>query len=207
MKEMILVVEDNADMTAALKLALEMSERLPEDAIRASLEEPLSLVDQLLTQVRDLSLRLRPAMLDDLGLLPALLWQFERYTAQTRVQVRFQHSGLAKRRLGSKVETAAYRIVQEALTNVARHARVEEVAVRIWITGDTLHIGIEDRGAGFDPEKTRRRVTGGLIGMRERAALLRGQLTVEAAPGAGTRLMVQLPLGDARDRGMMGVHE
>ena len=75
-----------------------------------------------MARVRKLSLDLRPAMLDDLGLLPALLWHFEHYTAQTQVRVNFKHSGLEKRRFGQEVETAAYRLVQEALTNVARHA-------------------------------------------------------------------------------------
>jgi len=144
--------------------------------------------------VRDLSLALRPAMLDDLGLVPALLWHFERYTAQTNVRVTFKHSGLA-RRYQAVIETAAYRIVQEALTNVARHAGVREVTVRLWADTDALNVQIEDQGNGFDPEAALARGnTGGLAGMRERAILLGRHLIVESSPGTGTRVTAELPL-------------
>ena len=95
------------------------------------------LVDELMTRVSNLSLDLRPAMLDDLGLLPALVWLFERYTSQTSIKVEFAHDGLDGR-LSPIVETAAFRIVQEALTNVARHAAVPSVSVRVWRDGSAL---------------------------------------------------------------------
>ena len=186
--------DEVGQLLTGLKLALEMSERLPDDAIRASLGEPLSLVSQLLTQVRDLSLDLRPAMLDDLGLLPALLWHFERYTARTHIHVQFEHSGLEKRRFPGRLETAVYRIVQEALTNVARHAKVDEVTVRVWTTQDALNVDIQDEGTGFDPKAMLQGAASGLIGMRERIVLLGGQLTVESSPGVGTHLTAVLPL-------------
>jgi signal transduction histidine kinase len=146
-------------------------------------------------RVDNLSLDLRPAILDDLGLLPALLWHFERYTAQTNVCVTFRHSGLEGRRFASEVETAAYRIVQEALTNVARHADVSEVMVRAWADQDVLAVQIEDQGAGFDLEATLAAgETTGLAGMRDRAVLLGGKLTVESAPGTGTRVTAEFPL-------------
>jgi len=155
------------------------------------------MVNELMALVRDLSLDLRPAMLDDLGLLPTLLWHFDRYTAQTDVGVTFKHIGLEGRRFAPEVETAAYRIVQEALTNVARHAGVSEVAVRLWADQETLGVQIEDRGTGFDPEAALAAGdTTGLAGMRERAVLLGGQLTVESASGAGTCVRAELPLGD-----------
>ena len=179
-----------------LKLLLDMSTHLPADEVTASLGEAQALVNELVARVRDLSLDLRPAMLDDLGLLPALLWHFDRYTAQTNVRVTFKHSGLQRRRFGPEVETAAYRIVQEALTNVARHASVSEVTVRLWADQDTLGAQIEDQGTGFDPEAALAAgATTGLAGMRERAVLLGGQLTVESAPGAGTQVTAELPLG------------
>jgi PAS domain S-box-containing protein len=178
-----------------LKLLLDMSTRLPPDEATASLGEAQAMVNELMTLVRDLSLDLRPAMLDDLGLLPTLLWHFERYTAQTHVGVTFTHTGLEGRRFTPEVETAAYRIVQEALTNVARHASVDQVAVRFWADQDTLGVQIEDRGTGFDPEAAlAARATTGLAGMHERAVLLGGQLTVESAPGAGACVTAELPL-------------
>ncbi len=181
-----------------------MSTRLPADEVTASLGEAQALVNELMALVRDLSLDLRPAMLDDLGLLPTLLWHFERYTAQTSVCVTFKHSGL-EGRFAPEVETAAYRIVQEALTNVARHAGVSEVTVRLWADQDTLGVQIEDQGTGFDPEAAlAASATTGLAGMRERAVLLGGQLTVESAPGAGTHVTAELPLGHPVEEGEKG---
>jgi signal transduction histidine kinase len=140
-----------------------------------------------------------------LGLLPALLWHFDRYTAQTNMRVTFKHSGLQRRRFAPEVETAAYRIVQEALTNVVRHAGVSEVTVRLWADQDRLGVQIEDRGTGFDPEAAlATSATTGLAGMRERAVLLGGQLMVESAPGAGTHLTAELPLGHPVEEGEKG---
>jgi len=182
-----------------LKLLLEMSGRLPADAARSNLDGALALVHDLMGRVRELSLDLRPAMLDDLGLLPALLWHFERYQAQTQVQIAFRHNGLEGRRFAPEVETAAYRIIQEALTNVARHAQVREASVRVWADSKTLSLQVVDQGIGFDPEVAlAAETTGGLLGMRERAVLLGGELTLESAPGAGTRVRAEWPLGDPR---------
>jgi signal transduction histidine kinase len=183
-----------------LKLSLEMSKHVPPGAIRPRLDEALALVNELMAHARDLSLDLRPAMLDDLGLLPTLLWYVNRYTAQTGIQVTFKHTGLEKR-FASEVETAAYRIVQEALTNVARHAGVNEVMVRLWADQDKLEARIEDHGAGFDPRAAlASSATSGLAGMRERAVSLGGQLTVESSPGIGARLRAEFPLGASVER-------
>ncbi|MBC8446936.1 MAG: PAS domain S-box protein [Chloroflexi bacterium] len=192
--------DEIGQLLTGLKLGLEVGTRLPADAVRARLGEAQALVSELMARVRDLSLDLRPAMLDDLGLLPALLWHFERYAAQTNVRVTFEHHGL-EGRFAPEVETAAYRIVQEALTNVARHAGVSEVMVRLWANQDTLGVQIEDQGTGFDPEAALASgATNGLAGMRERPVLLGGQLTVESAPGAGTRVTAELPLRDWLER-------
>jgi PAS domain S-box-containing protein len=177
-----------------LTLLLEMIKRLPPEAIRSQLDEAQSLAAALMDRVHNLSLDLRPTMLDDLGLLPALLSHVARYTEQTGVQVIFEHEGV-DRRFGADIETAAYRIVQEALTNVARHAGVAEAAVRLWADQHNLRVQVEDRGAGFDPEAAAAaRTTLGLDGMRERATLVGGQFTVEAAPGSGALLTAELPV-------------
>jgi PAS domain S-box-containing protein len=107
-------------------------------------------VEGLVKQIQDMSLDLRPAMLDDLGLLPALLWHFERYMRQTPIKVNFRHAGLQNQRFSPEIETAAYRIVQEALTNVARHAHANEVDVYVHSGLKALVIQIEDNGNGFD---------------------------------------------------------
>ncbi|MCC6849118.1 MAG: PAS domain S-box protein [Deltaproteobacteria bacterium] len=157
----------------------------PQD-VRARLGDLGRLVTDLIDRVRDLSLDLRPAMLDDFGLVPALRWLFERYRRQTNVRVEFDQVGM-ERRFPPDVETAVYRIVQEALTNVARYANVEEVAVHASAIDCRLRVAIEDHGAGFDVEaELASATTSGLSGMRERAALLGGRLSIESRPGAGT---------------------
>jgi signal transduction histidine kinase len=178
-----------------LLLSLDLIRRLPVEEIRTSLDEAQGIVNDLMSRVRELSLDLRPAMLDDLGVVPALLWHFERYTAQTNIAVNFKHTGV-EGRFPPQVETAIYRIVQEALTNVARHARVSEVTVRLWIDPARLSVQIEDQGTGFEPEPALTGgVSSGLSGMQERVALLGGELTVESATGVGTRLTAEFPLG------------
>ena len=133
-------------------------------------------------------------MLDDLGLLPALLWHFERYATQTGVRVNLKHSGM-ERRFATELETALYRVVQEALTNVARHAGVNEVTVRVWADQVALSVQVEDQGVGFDPRGDLvARGNGGLSGMYERATSLGGQLLVETALGTGTCLTAEWPL-------------
>lgn len=157
------------------------------------LETAIELVNDLMNQVRELSLTLRPTMLDDFGLLSALLWHFERYEVQTRVKVFFKHTNL-ENRFSPAVETAAYRIVQEALTNVARHARISEVNVQLSADEDILSLEIRDAGAGFDTKNDTVLKSSGLTGMRERALLLQGQLEICSEPGAGTIVAGELPL-------------
>jgi PAS domain S-box-containing protein len=176
-----------------LKLLLDKAVRLPPENVVSNLGEAQALVNELMGQVRDLSFDLRPGMLDDLGLLPTLLWHFDRLTATTQVQVNFRHSGL-QRRFPPEVGTAAYRIVQEALTNVVRHAKVNEVAVAAWVDQDTLWIRIEDKGTGFDQSALPAGASGGLYGMRERARSLSGELIVESRQGSGTIITARLPL-------------
>jgi signal transduction histidine kinase len=189
--------DEISQVLTGLKLSLEMCARMPGDNIGASLGQAQMLVNELMARARKLSLDLRPGMLDDLGLLPTLLWHIEHYTAQTRVQVTFKHSGLEGRRFAPEVETAAYRIAQEALTNIARHAGVVEATVRVWTEDTKLTIQVEDRGGGFDPEaKFAANETSGLAGMRERATLLSGQLTIESLSGRGTRLTAELQIGE-----------
>lgn len=191
--------DEIGQLLTGLKLTLDMCVRLPADEVARNLDEAREVVNELITRGRELSLVLRPTMLDDLGLLHALLWHLERYTTQTGIQVNFKHTGL-EGRFASEVETAAYRIVQEALTNVARYADVDEVTVRLWADQDTLSIQIEDQGTGFQPEVTlTASASSGLSGMRERAVLLGGHLTVESAPGDGTRLTAELPLDDSAE--------
>jgi signal transduction histidine kinase len=181
-----------------LKLILELLPHIPPDTIRPQLEKAQALVDELIAQVRELSLELRPAMLDELGLMPALQWYVERYQAQTQIAVSFQQTGL-EGRFAPAVETALYRVVQEALTNIARHAQVRTATVRLWADTERLHLEIADQGVGFDAAGILARVgSSGLTGMRERMALAGGSLQVESSLGAGTRVTADIPLAAVR---------
>ena len=178
-----------------LKLILEMSLRLPPEEAKANVQDAQNLVLELMSKVRQISLDLRPGMLDDLGLLPALLWYFKRYTMQTKIKVNFTHYDLEGHRFPSSLETAAYRIVQEALTNVARHAGVKEVSVTGWSDPDILSVEIQDHGKGFDPQAAlEANNSNGVAGMGERARLLGGGLTIESDLETGTRITAILPL-------------
>ncbi len=173
-----------------LSMSLEMSARRLKDE---ELGNSRRVVDDLLRQVRDLSLNLRPAMLDDLGLLPALLWLCERYEAQTQIRVIFEHKGVEGERFCSEIESAAYRIVQEALTNVARHSGATSVEVRVNVADGELVVQVRDYGRGYDPARVLPTSTG-LPGMRARATELGGHFDVHTMPGEGVRLQARFPL-------------
>jgi signal transduction histidine kinase len=165
----------------------------PEEAENI-LGEAQELIGELSDQISDLSLDLRPTMLDDLGLLPALVWHLGRFENQASIQINFEHQGL-DRRFDLAVETAAYRIVQEGLTNVARHARVAQVEVRLWTDPEQLFIQIEDQGVGFSTNQVwSSHIASGLAGMQERAEVLGGTLEITSTLGAGTTLLSSLPI-------------
>lgn len=178
-----------------LRYLIEMAQCLPAEATGKPLQQSYELVVGLMEQVGRLSLELRPTLLDDLGLLPTLLWYFDRYSSQTGVRVRLKHQGLDGIRFSPEVETAAYRIVQEALTNVSRHSNVREVDVALWVAQSVLGIQVQDRGCGFDLDQALASGdSSGLSGMRERARLLGGKLSIESNLDNGTCLLAELPV-------------
>lgn len=180
-------------MLTALKLTLEIAPQLPPEPAAKKFAQAHELVDDLLNRVSRLSLELRPPMLDDLGLIPALLWHVNRYREGTGIQVDFKHSEVEGKRFSSEIETTAYRIVQESLTNVARHARATRARFEVRQRDGWLEIEIEDDGVGFDPESALAK-NRGLSGMRERAGLVGGTFQIDSQKGKGTRKIVRLPL-------------
>ena len=190
--------DEIAQTLTALSISLQLAAHTSGAPHAERLAEAQRLGEDLSQRIRQLSLDLRPPMLDDLGLLPTLLWYFDRCNQQLRVQVEFEHQGL-EQPLDAEIEIVVYRIVQEALTNIARHAGVRAASVRLWANPTTLSVQVEDRGSGFDVWQTLGRPTsGGLTGMRERVRLVGGQLVIDTQPGAGTCLTALLPLGPAR---------
>jgi signal transduction histidine kinase len=162
-----------------------------------TLAEAQATVQALTEQVRQLSMDLRPAVLDRFGLLAAVEWHLARYQQRTGIAVDLRHHGLA-RRFAPDLEIGAFRVVQEALTNVARHARVDRAAVQLFADDGALTVVVRDDGCGFDA--TQPPTASGLGGMRERVELLGGMLTIEATPGAGTAITAELPLDRPADQ-------
>lgn len=151
------------------------------------------IVADLTARVRELSQRLRPTVLDDLGLAAAIEWLCVRMAEQNGLRIAFDSRG-GKDRLPARVETAAFRIVQEALTNVARHSGESCAEVAILRDAGAIEIRITDAGRGFDPNAVDAHCHGGLSGMRERAELLGGSIEIDAAPNAGVRIRATLPI-------------
>ncbi len=176
----------------ALKLMLTKAMRTTGSDTGPVLNEAQSVVSELIQQVREMALKLRPSMLDDIGLLPTLDWHFQRYTAQTQVKVHFRHN-CQEENFRPDINTAVYRIVQEALTNVARHARVKEVNVVIQASPKSVYLKIEDHGCGFEWSRIAKKACIGLSGMRERAELSGGKLTISTSPGNGTCITAEIP--------------
>jgi PAS domain S-box-containing protein len=181
----------------AIKINLQVRERIGGPSPAELKAENIAIVDNALQQVRRLALALRPSMLDDLGLLPALQWLCEQTEARNDLVVQFA-AGALPSRLAPEIETACFRIVQESLTNIVRHAGVCRVSIDLRQEGDTLVIRIEDDGCGFDLAAMRRQTLAGasmgVAGMQERAALIGGRLVVESSPGCGCRVRLSCPL-------------
>jgi len=188
-------------MLTGLQFTLESGKRTSSNNTKPIFEESQKIISDLITQVRDLSLRLLPSMLEDIGLLPTLQWHFEQYSNQTNILVNFTHNNLRDVRFPHNVELTAYRIIQEGLTNTARYAQVEQVKISVKVNEPMMHLEISDEGIGFDPDETTTTMQSfGLIGMRERVMLIGGDLIINAAPGKGTHLEAYLPLENHLER-------
>jgi signal transduction histidine kinase len=172
----------------------ELEDMLPTEGLER-LDDGQEALNKMVALVRNLYQEVRPSILDDLGLLPALLWQFDRYTLNTNVSVRFEHEGVDGRRFSPELETAAYRVAQESLTNIARHAQVKEAKVQVWTDGKKLHLRVEDQGKGFESVRKRYKTDGcGLLGMGERVQVLGGVFDIHSKPGDGTSVLADFPL-------------
>jgi len=187
----------------ALKILLEMaaSDTNGSSAIRHDLAVAVSIVTDLMARVRDLSLNLRPALLDDFGLRAALEWCIQRFRLTTRIEVDFTYSVTSKR-FPQEIETAAYRIIQEAITNAARHAQVGRVEVSLHEGKNVLELEICDQGVGFNVDAAMStEMSAGLLGLVGRISLLGGTTNIVSMPGAGTQVIAQIPLTNSEFSG------
>ncbi len=185
----------------ALKLNLELAQASMSEPAATKLLDCAQLADQLLKQVRGLSLDLRPSLLDDLGLSAALHWYVTQQVERAGI-VAHMTMEIGEQRLPAPIETACFRVVQEALTNVLRHAHASQVFVDAHTFENRIDVSVEDDGTGFDVAAAREGIHAGrslgLLSMEERITLIEGKLSIDSAPGRGTRIHVSCPLTPGR---------
>jgi len=190
--------DETSQVLTSLLISLAVLEESVQTAdARERIADTRALAHSTLRAIRNLSIDLRPSALDDLGLLPALRWYVKEYQKKCSIVVDFHATGF-KERLPAEMETALYRIVQECLTNTAKHANARKVSIMLKEDTDRVCARIVDDGYGFDYEallKTPGQERGlGLAGMHERAVLLDGTLDIQSVPGQGTTIQVGIPL-------------
>jgi len=190
--------DETGQALASLMVGLRNVEEAPSaDDLHARLADLRGVASATLENVRRLALELRPSVLDDLGLAAALRRYAAEYAGRFKIPVDVQIVGLEDRRLAPEVETALYRIIQEALTNVAKYANATHVSVLLERRDGQINAIIEDNGCGFDVEQVLRSAAVenrlGLYSMRERAELIGGTLTIESQTGCGTTVYVRIP--------------
>jgi signal transduction histidine kinase len=184
--------ETGQALTSILLGLKTLEETVGDEGRNAAVGDLRELVVATLQDVRRLAVELRPKVLDDFGLVAALERLTETFAEQTGILVRFE-SGLGGDRLPAEVETALYRIVQESLTNIVKHAHAQTISITVARKPGAVVVVVEDDGHGFDPADVREGGFG-LEGMRERVGLLDGRLQVESGEGAGTTLVAEVPL-------------
>jgi two-component system sensor histidine kinase UhpB len=183
----------------ALKMQLEMlaREAAGDPALAARLAALTEVADRSLQDVRQMSRLLRPQMLDELGLVPTLRWLARTTQEGTGLAVDLSVEDMDER-VGPELETAVYRLAQEALANATRHARASRAEMRVRRGGERLFVSVRDDGRGFEPERALAAADdaagGGLRGMRDRVHLFAGRFEVRSAPGEGTAIEIELPL-------------
>ena len=181
-------------MLTGLKFQLEAAAQIAPAPVQEKLTESLALAGELMGNVRTLTQQFRPRILDDLGLQPALEWHVSLFQRQSNLHVTLEVT-LPPQRLPAELETVVFRTVQEALTNAARHSGATAAAITVTTGTGKLIVEITDRGRGFDVvARLASRESIGLIGLRERAALVGGTVEIYSKPGQGSRILAEFPL-------------
>jgi signal transduction histidine kinase len=161
-------------------------------ALKAKLGGMLAMLDTAVASTRRIAADLRPLVLDDLGLVPAIEWVVQNFTHRTGVPNKLELDDELE--LQEPYATAAFRIVQESLQNIAKHANASRVTVRVAREGDAIVLRVQDNGVGFDTASPRKPQSLGLAGLRERAHLLRGAISIASTPGEGTTVEARIPV-------------
>jgi len=190
------------DETGQTLTSMLVSLKVAEDSIdspeaRNKITELRSLTSTALERVHEMATELRPSILDDMGLVAAIKRYIEDYSINMNIKVDSHISGFEDRRLSPEIETTVYRIIQEALTNIIKHAEAHNVSVVMRLADASLTATVEDDGKGFNNKRAPAQENGnnlGIFGMNERASLVGGTLTIESAEKAGTTIFLQIPL-------------
>lgn len=190
--------DEIGSMLTALSIKLQQCSSVCGCNSEEHVEQAKNIVKYVADQVHKLSLFLRPALLDHAGLVPALLFHFETYTSQTHIEVSFGHD-LSDAHISSEISTCAFRVIQEALTNIARHAGVSKASVELRVKDDQVVIDVQDEGRGFDLDVALSSGVGvGFAGMRERVYAVEGTFSLVSVPDSGTHVQAVLPLNRKR---------
>ncbi|MFQ5996853.1 MAG: sensor histidine kinase, partial [Dehalococcoidales bacterium] len=191
--------DETSQVLASLSASLEaITEMLPTntDKIKALLKNAQGLSVTLIDEIHRLIYELRPTLLDDLGLVAATRWLAENTLETTGVAVNFETTG-KERRLPSQLETTLFRVIQEAISNIAKHAHARNVSLMLHFRRNVIGVSIKDDGSGFDVEEAIRakdRPRGlGLLGMKERVELFHGTFAIRSHPGGGTEIDIEIP--------------
>ncbi len=191
--------DDVGQNLTALSINLNIIENLLPEGYATKINDRIydsyKLIEETVRQIRDVMARLRPPVLDDYGLVAALNWYANQFKERTGIAIAVRGEELAAR-LPLTVETALFRIAQEALNNAAKHAKASEITLTVEVLGERVRLDIVDNGVGFDPETHHQmgaKPEWGLINMRERAESFGGEFRIETAPGKGTKIVVEVP--------------
>jgi len=193
--------DDTLQALSAVLLRMDLCKMYPRSISVEKIEEIRSIVLITLDNILTIIKNLRPSILDDLGLIPAIEWLLDTYLGQKGIQYFFSKRGDVNRKLRSEIEISLFRIVQESISNIARHAEAQNVFIFFWMKEKEVFIDIEDDGKGFDvqyfcenEERLSEDGTGlGLLGIKERVALIDGRVEIFSFPEKGTRISLRVP--------------
>jgi signal transduction histidine kinase len=203
LSQQILIAQENERRRMAVELHDEIGqlitglkfilERRDEDTATL-FAEARTVTNELMQRVREMSLNLRPTVLDDFGLFAALSDLFKKFTSQTKIKIIHNVNPMDDSRFDKQLETTVFRVVQEAITNIARHADVTEAEVKVDVSPGILYVSISDSGSGFDLQSVEGSASTGLSGMAERVNMAGGHFSIQSKPGNGTLILAQFEL-------------
>ncbi|MEZ5029057.1 MAG: ATP-binding protein [Ferruginibacter sp.] len=163
------------------------------DDVKCKFDDAIILVDEMVKSIRRIGTELRPSIIDDLGLNAAMEWQVFEFGQRSGIEVKFKNT-FDDININPAISINLFRILQESLTNIARHSKAKQVRINLEKTGNNILLMIQDDGIGFNKTSKKNGRAFGLLGINERVAMLNGQSSIETAPGRGTNIIVVLPL-------------